>query len=388
MADVTDFFRVISRASLRKIRTQTRRMNLRMEEAVLKHENSSGFEIGVYTLADLGPDPHTGDTVTAKQRIEEIIKAAQLTEAAGLDVFGVGEHHRLDYAVSSPAVVLAAIAQATNRVQLTSATSVVSTLDPVRLFEDFATLDLISNGRAEILAGRGAFIESFPLFGYSTNDYDELFTEHMDLLLQLNKNEKVTWSGKVRPSLRNADISPRPLHNGIPIWIGVGGTSESAVRAGKFGVGMALAILGGDPQRFKPLVDIYRQAGKEAGHSLDALKVGVTGHVYIAETTQQAKDEFYPYYSNYWYYVNRQRGFGRKMSREEFEQMADPDTALFVGSPEQIVEKVLHQHELYGHTRFLAQVDIGGLPYDKVARNIELLATEVAPQIRKAINKV
>jgi probable LLM family oxidoreductase len=351
----------------------------------LKQGNVNSFEVGIYTLADLGPDPLSGNAVSTKQRIDEIIKAAQLAEEAGLDVFGIGEHHRLDYAVSSPAVVLAAIANATKRIQLTSATSVLSTLDPVRLFEDFATLDVISNGRAEILAGRGAFIESFPLFGYSTDDYNELFTEHMDLLLQLNKNEKVTWTGEFRAPLENAAISPRPVQDQIPLWIGVGGTPESAKRAGKLGVGMALAILGGNPNRFKHLVDLYRQAGMEAGHSPEALKVGVTGHVYMAKTTEQAKDEFYPYYSNYWYYVNRQRGFGRKMSREEFEDMASPDTALFVGSPEQIVEKVLHQHELYGHTRFLAQVDIGGLPFEKVAKNIELLATEVAPRIRKAI---
>jgi probable LLM family oxidoreductase len=351
----------------------------------LKRGNVNSFEVGIYTLADLGPDPLSGNTVSTKQRIDEIIKAAQLAEEAGLDVFGIGEHHRLDYAVSSPAVVLAAIANATKRIQLTSATSVLSTLDPVRLFEDFATLDVISNGRAEILAGRGAFIESFPLFGYSTDDYNELFTEHIDLLLQLNKNEKVTWTGEFRAPLENAAISPRPVQDQIPLWIGVGGTPESAKRAGKLGVGMALAILGGNPNRFKHLVDLYRQAGMEAGHSPEALKVGVTGHVYMAKTTEQAKDEFYPYYSNYWYYVNRQRGFGRKMSREEFEDMASPDTALFVGSPEQIIEKVLHQHELYGHTRFLAQVDIGGLPFEKVAKNIELLATEVAPQIRKAI---
>jgi probable LLM family oxidoreductase len=351
----------------------------------LKQGNVNSFEVGIYTLADLGPDPLSGNTVSTKQRIAEIIKAAQLAEEAGLDVFGIGEHHRLDYAVSSPAVVLAAIANATKRIQLTSATSVLSTLDPVRLFEDFATLDVISNGRAEILAGRGAFIESFPLFGYSTDDYNELFTEHMDLLLQLNKNEKVTWTGEFRAPLENAAISPRPVQDQIPLWIGVGGTPESAKRTGKLGVGMALAILGGNPNRFKHLVDLYRQAGMEAGHSPEALKVGVTGHVYMAKTTEQAKDEFYPYYANYWYYVNRQRGFGRKMSREEFEDMASPDTALFVGSPEQIVEKVLHQHELYGHTRFLAQVDIGGLPFEKVAKNIELLATEVAPRIRKAI---
>ena len=279
----------------------------------------NGIEIGIYTLADIGPDPLTGKTITANQRVKEIIQAAKLADEAGLDVFGVGEHHRLDYAVSSPAVVLSAIAQVTKQIKLTSTTSVLSTLDPVRLFEDFATLDLLSDGRAEIMAGRGAFIESFPLFGYSTNDYDELFKEHMDLLLQLNQNETVTWSGKFRSSLRNAEIAPRPLQEQIPIWIGVGGTPESAVRAGKFGVGMAMAILGGDPLRFKPLVDIYRKAGMEAGHSPEVLKVGVTGHAYIAKTTQQAKDEFFPYYSNYWYYVNRQRGMGSRMSREDFD---------------------------------------------------------------------
>lgn len=344
----------------------------------------NGIEIGIYTLADIGPDPLTNETITPKQRMKEMIQAAKLADEAGLDVFGVGEHHRLDYASSSPAVILAAIAQATKHIKLTSTTSVLSTLDPVRLFEDFATLDLLSDGRAEILAGRGAFIESFPLFGYSTNDYDELFTQHLELLLQLNKNERVTWSGDFRSPLRNAEISPRPIQEQIPIWIGVGGTPDSAVRAGKFGVGMALAILGGDPLRFKPLVDLYRKAGMEAGHSPEVLKVGVTGHAYIAETTQQAKDEFFPYYSNYWSYVNRQRGMGSRMSRADFEHMASPNTALFVGSPQQIVEKILHQHELFGHKRFLAQVDIGGLPFNKVAENIELLATEVAPVIKKA----
>lgn len=344
------------------------------------------FEVGIYTLADHGPDPLTGETISPKQRMDEIIEAAKLADEAGLDIFGVGEHHRLDYVVSSPAVVLSAIAQATKQIRLTSTTSVLSTLDPVRLFEDFATLDLISNGRAEILAGRGAFIESFPLFGYSTNDYNELFSEHMDLLLKLNENEVVTWSGKFRSALNNAEISPRPVQEEIPIWIGVGGTPESAIRAGRLGVGMALAILGGDPVRFKPLVDLYREAGKQAGHPEEQLKVGVTGHAYLAETTEKAKDEFYPYYANYWSYVNRQRsGFGMKMSRSDFDQVASPETALFVGSPEQIVEKILHQHELYGHTRFLAQMDIGGLPFSKVARNIELLATKVVPMLNEAL---
>lgn len=353
----------------------------------LSTRKQNGFEVGIYTLADIGPDPLTGKTISAKERMDEIIKAAKLADEAGLDLFGVGEHHRLDYASSSPAVILAAIAQVTEQIRLTSTTSVLSTLDPVRLFEDFATVDLLSDGRAEILAGRGAFIESFPLFGYSTNDYDELFEEHMELLLQLTQNETVTWSGKFRSPLRNAEIAPRPVQEKLPIWIGVGGSPESAVRAGKFGVGMALAILGGNPKRFKPLVDLFRQTGIDAGHAPETLKVGVTGHAYIARTTQQAKDEFYPYYSNYWEYVNRQRGMGTRMSRNDFEQLAGPDTALFVGSPQQVVEKILQQYELFGHQRFLAQLDIGGQPFKNVAKSIELLATEIAPIVRRETGK-
>ena len=333
-------------------------------------------------------DPFTGKTISAGQRVKEIVEAAKLADEAGLDIFGVGEHHRLDYATSSPPVVLAAIAQLTKQIKLTSATTVLSTVDPVRLFEDFATLDLLSDGRAEIIAGRGAFIESFPLFGYDTNDYDALFSENIELFLKLNENERITWEGHFRPSLRNAEIAPRPLQKELPMWVGVGGTPGSATRAGKLGVGMALAILGGDPVRFKPLVDLYHKAGIEAGHDLEDLKVGVTGHGYISKTTQQAKDEFYPYYSNYWSYVNRQRGMGEgKMSRTDFEQITAPDTALFVGSPQQIVEKILHQHELFGHQRFMAQVDIGGLPFKNVAESIELLATEVAPAVRRATSK-
>ncbi|MCM3571157.1 LLM class flavin-dependent oxidoreductase [Neobacillus mesonae] len=350
-------------------------------------KKNAGIEIGIYTLADIGPDPLTGKTISAQERVKEIIQAAKLADEAGLDVFGVGEHHRLDYAASSPAVLLAAIAQITNQIRLTSTTSVLSTLDPVRLYEDFATLDLLSDGRAEILAGRGAFIESFPLFGYSTNDYDELFEEHMGLLLQLTQNENVTWSGKFRSSLRNAEIAPRPVQEKLPIWIGVGGTPESAVRAGRFGVGMALAILGGSPERFKPLVDLYRQAGIKAGHASETLKVGVTGHACLAKTTQQAKDEFYPYYSNYWGYVNRQRGMGTRMSRNDFEHMAGPDTALFVGSPQQVIEKILKQYELFGHQRFLAQLDIGGQPFKNVAKSIELLASDVVPIVRRETGK-
>ncbi|WP_239616407.1 LLM class flavin-dependent oxidoreductase [Cohnella mopanensis] len=347
----------------------------------------SGVEIGLYTLGDIGPNPHTGKTISAQQRVKEIIEAAKLADEAGLEVFGVGEHHRLDYAVSAPPVVLAAIAQVTKQIKLTSATTVLSTVDPVRLFEDFATLDLLSDGRAEIIAGRGAFVESFPLFGYDTSDYDALFSENMDLFMQLNEAESISWTGRFRSALRQAEIAPRPVQSQLPIWVGVGGTPESAARAGRLGVGMAIAILGGDPVRFMPLVDIYRKAGIEAGHALEDLKVSVTGHGYISKTTQQAKDEFYPYYSNYWSYVNRQRGMGGSMSRTDFEHMAGPDTALFVGSPQQVTEKILRQHELFGHRRFIAQIDIGGIPFKKVIEGIELLATEVAPIVRRETSK-
>lgn len=349
--------------------------------------SDAGLEIGLYTLGDICRDPHTGETLNAKQRVREIIETAKLADEAGLDIFGVGEHHRLDYAISAPSVVLAAIAQITKRIKLTSATTVLSTVDPVRLFEDFATLDLISDGRAEIIAGRGAFVESFPLFGYNTNDYDALFSENMDLFLKLNESENITWQGDFRSSLRNAEIAPRPVQHQLPIWVGVGGTLESADRAGRLGVGMAMAILGGDPERFMPLVESYLRAGVKAGHSLEHLKIGVTGHCYISKTSQQAKDEFYPYYTNYWSYVNRQQGKVFRMSRKDFEHLTGPDTALFVGSPQQIVEKILSQYELFGHKRFMAQMDIGGLPFKKVAEAVELLATEVAPIVRKATSK-
>ena len=346
-----------------------------------------GMEIGVYTFGDIGMDPTTGKTISAKQRMHEVIELGKLADESGLDIFGVGEHHRLDYTVSSPAVVLSAIAQATKQIKLTSATTVLSTHDPVRVFEDFATLDVISNGRAEIIAGRGAFVESFPLFGYNLNDYDALFEENIKLLQQLNEEEVVTWEGQFRSSLKDAMIAPRPTQEKLPIWIGVGGTPESAIRAGRLGTGIALAILGGDPMRFKPLVDLYYQAGLEAGHARESLRVSVTGHTYIAKETQQAKDEFYPYYTNYWSYVNKQRGMNTNISRADFERMASPETALFVGSPQQIIEKILYQHELYGHERFIAQVDIGGQSYNSIAKVVEMLAIEVAPVVRRETSK-
>lgn len=347
----------------------------------------SGMEIGVYTFGEIAPNPHSGQKISPKQRLEEIIGAAKIADEAGLDVFGVGEHHRLDYAVSTPPVILSAISQVTKRIKLTSATTVLNTIDPVRLFEDFATLDLLSNGRAEIIAGRGAFIEPFLLFGYDLEKYDELFEENIELFQKLNACDKVSWSGQYRSALYNAEISPRPYQEGIPIWVGVGGNPNSAARAGRLGTGLAIVILEGDPARFKPIVEKYRETAYNTGFSPQDLKVAVTGHVYISDTSQQARDEFYPYHSNYWGNPNQPPKGNTRLSREDFEKMTGPESALFVGSPQEIIEKILRQHELFGHQRFLAQMDIGGMPFKEVAKNIEKLATKVAPAVRKETKK-
>ncbi|MGG4147137.1 LLM class flavin-dependent oxidoreductase [Paenibacillus algorifonticola] len=355
-----------------------------MEKQTDGQQEQAAIEIGIYTLGDILPDPHTSDTISAKQRIQDIIAAAKLADEGGLDIFGLGEHHRHDFVVSATPVMLAAIARETERIRLTSATTVLSTVDPVRLFEDYATLDLVSDGRAEIIAGRGAFVESFPLFGYELSDYDELFSENLELFGELSRQDTVTWNGKHRPALRAAAIAPRPIQPQIPVWVGVGGSPQSAVRAGEFGLGMIMAILGGSPDRFKPLVDLYRETGIASGFDAASLKVGVTGHSYIAKDSQQARAEYFPYYTNYWSHMNRQRGSDFRITQEEFADMTAPDQALFVGSPEEIAEKMIRQHELFGHQRFIAQLDIGGIPYAKVAESIELLAGKVAPIVRAA----
>jgi probable LLM family oxidoreductase len=356
-------------------------------EAPPVKEQAGAFEFGIYTLGDISADPMTGQTLSARDRMKEIVAAAKLADEAGIDVFGVGEHHRLDFAVTSPPVVLAAIAQATKQIRLTSATTVLGTSDPVRVFEDFSTLDLLSDGRAEIIAGRGAYVESFPLFGYELGDYKELFYEKINLLLKLNDSDRITWNGRFRTALQNAEIAPRPLQPGLPVWVGVGGTPQSAELAGQLGAGMALAILGGDPAHFKPLVDVYREAGIRAGNKKGNLKVAITSHGYIAESTQQAKDEYFPYYASYVGQFMGGNARGEKLSREQFEQLANPVNALAVGSPDLIIEKILAQHELFGHNRFMAQFDIGGIPFSKVAASIELLATKVAPVVRRELSK-
>ena len=351
----------------------------------IKKQSEQDFEFGIYTLGDIVSDPFTGTAISPKQRLDEVVAAAKLADELGLDVFGVGEHHRLDFVVSSVPVVLAAISQVTSRIKLTSATTVLSTIDPVRVFEDFATLDLLSDGRAEIIAGRGAFTESFPLFGYELANHHRLFAENLQLLKELNQHEVMNWTGQFRSPLMDAEIAPRPLQSRIPLWAGIGGTPETAEKAGSLGVGMAIAILGGSPERFQSLADTYRRAGIANGQSPEDLKIAITSHGYIARTTTQALDDLYPYYLNYFNAIMSQSGNPYKLSRSDFEQFVAPDNALAVGTPDQIVEKILYQHELFGHTRFMAQMDIGGLPYAKVASAIELLATEVAPVVRKEI---
>ncbi|WP_181783150.1 LLM class flavin-dependent oxidoreductase [Pseudonocardia pini] len=339
------------------------------------------MELGLITLTELTPDPVTGAVISPRQRLKEIVDAAVLAEQAGLDVVAVGEHHRADYAVSSPAVVLAAIAQATERIRLTSGTTLLSTADPVRVYQDFATVDLLSGGRTEIIAGRGAFTESFELFGYDLADYDALFAEHLDLLLRIARQERVTWRGRFRPPLDDAEVTPRAEQDPLPVWLGVGGNPQSAVRAGQLGLPMTLALIGGNPAALGPVVELYRRTAAAAGHDAARLPVATSSHLHVAPTSQGARDEFYPYYRHYLEYHS---GGRFRVDRASFEQVGSPHGALYVGSPQEIVEKALWEREILGHQRIFAQVDLGGLPYDTVARTIELLATEVAPALRAA----
>jgi probable LLM family oxidoreductase len=339
------------------------------------------FEIGLFTFGEITTDPRTGRSINPAVRLREFIELATLADQAGLDVFGVGEHHRPDFAISSPPVVLAAVAQATEQIRLTSTVTVLSTADPIKVYEDFATVDLISGGRAEITAGRGAYTESFPLFGHDLADYDELFEEKLDLLLRVNRSERVTWTGAHRSSLNDAGIYPRAAQDELPVWIAVGGTPASAERAGRNGLPLYLAILG-RPAGFAPLADRYRRAGSDAGHAADVLRVGVTSHFYVEPTSQGARDTFHPYYSRY-IGNNMPAARGRGLSRDEFDTWAGPGGALFAGSPQEIIDKIIWEHELLGHDRFLAQIGLGGLPFADTARSIELLATEILPVVRR-----
>jgi probable LLM family oxidoreductase len=341
------------------------------------------IELGLYTFADVSRDPQTGVALAPDVRMRHLIEEIELADQVGLDVFGVGEHHRPDYSVSAPAVVLAAAAVPTTRIRLTSAVTVLSSDDPVRVFQQFATVDLLSGGRAEIMAGRGSFIESYPLFGQDLRDYDALFAEKLDLLMRLRDSERITWSGAHRPSIDDRGVYPRPVQDRLPIWVAVGGTPASAVRAGTLGLPMALAIIGGVPDRFAPFAQLYRSAGARAGHDPSRLRLGINSLGFVADTSQHAADTFFPYYAAAMNTVGKERGWS-PIGRVEFDAMRGPQGALVVGSPQEVVDKILREHEIFGNQRFLLQMSIGAMPHREVLRAIELFGIQVAPQVRNA----
>jgi alkanesulfonate monooxygenase SsuD/methylene tetrahydromethanopterin reductase-like flavin-dependent oxidoreductase (luciferase family) len=379
------------------------------------------MELGLATFADL---PLGADAPHAARRLRELLEEIELADQLGLEVFGVGEHHRPDYAVSAPPIALAAAAARTQKIRLSSAVTVLSSADPVRVFQDFATLDLISEGRAEIMAGRGSFTESFPLYGFDLDDYDELFAEKLELLLALRSSERVTWSGRHRAALHDVGVYPRPLQNPLPVWIAVGGTPASVARAGMLGLPLMIAIIGGPPARFAPLVDLYRRAvaqGRALAEAEDEQDgadgtttptpnrdaaaadrpvvqgevkdnraspaepaIGINSHTYLAATSQRAADEYFPAYSQVMNRIGRERGWP-PMARAQFDAACGPEGHLLVGSPQQVVEKILAEHELFGHDRFLGQISIGALPHARAMHAIELFGSEVAPAVREAL---
>jgi probable LLM family oxidoreductase len=344
------------------------------------------MEIGISTFAELTPDPATGETVSAGRRLRDVVAEAVRADEVGLDVYAIGEHHRPDFAASAPAVVLAAVASRTERIRLSSAVTVLSSDDPVRVFQDFATLDLLSDGRAEIMAGRGSFIESFPLFGYDLDDYDELFAEKLDLLLAIREREHVTWSGRHRASLQGVGVYPRPQQDPLPVWIAVGGTPASVVRAGTLGLPLVLAIIGGSPERFAPLTELYREAARRAGHDPATLPVGVHLHGFVADTTEAAAETFYEPYAGVMTQLGRERGWPA-MSPEQFEAMRAPAGSLAVGDPDEVATKCIAVTELLGLDRIMLHLSVGTMPHPAVMRAVELLGEQVAPAVRAAVGR-
>ncbi|CAN5228410.1 LLM class flavin-dependent oxidoreductase [soil metagenome] len=343
------------------------------------------MELGIYTFVENTPDAETGKILPPTERLQNLMEEIELADQAGLDVVGIGEHHRPEYISSAPVVILAAAAARTEQIRLSSAVTVLGSEDPVRVLQQFSTLDQLSKGRAEIMVGRGSFIESFPLFGKDLNDYDELFAENLDLLLKLRENETISWSGKHRPSINNRGIFPRPMQPEIPIWIAVGGTPQSAYRAGTLGIPMALAIIGGEPARFKPFADLHKKGAAEAGMAESPLSLN--SHGFIAESSQEAHDIAFPAFKITMDNIGRERGWP-PMTREQFKASTQLHGANIVGSPQQVIDKILYQHEIFGHDRFLIQMSVGSIPHKKLLRSIELFATDVAPVIRKETKKV
>ena len=336
------------------------------------------MELGLATFADLPAG------VTPQQRMRDLLEEAELADQLGLDVFAIGEHHRADFLVSSPAVVLAAIAARTERIRLSSAVTVLSSDDPVRVFQDFAEVDLISGGRAEIMAGRGSFTESFPLFGQDLDDYDDLFAEKLDLLLKIRAGTHVTWSGNHRPALSDAGVWPRPLQDPLPVWVAVGGSPQSVVRAGTLGLPLTIAIIGGQPRRFSPLVELYREASAAAGHDGDRARIAINTHAFVGETSQQADAAFARPYLAMMNRIGRERGWPPS-GLPEYEALRSPLGAVAAGSVEQVAEKLLYEHELFGHDRYIAQMSVGAVTHADVLRSMELFGTRVAPLVRGEI---
>jgi probable LLM family oxidoreductase len=343
-------------------------------------------QIGLDSFVAIASDPGLGETLSPAKHLGNLIEEITLADEVGLDVFGVGEHHRRDFLDSAPAVILAAAAARTRRIRLTSAVTVLSAADPVRVFQNFATLDLLSNGRAEIVAGRGSFIESFPLFGLKLEDYDSLFDEKLDLLLKIRENTNVHWSGKHRPALTGQGVYPRPMQDSLPIWLGVGGTPNSFVRAGTLGLPLMVAIIGGQPQRFRPLIDLYQEAGRRAGHSPDKLRVGIHSLGYVADTSEQAADDFFPGYAHSFTEIGRERGWP-PVTRAQFDALLGPKGALLIGDAATVVEKIRSVHAaLGGISRLTFQMSVAALPHAKLMRAIEILGTKVAPMVGLASN--
>ncbi len=344
------------------------------------------MELGISMFADLPVDAATGKHKPAQERLTELLAEIKLADEVGLDVFGIGEHHRSDYAVSSPEIILAAAASITTNIKLASAVTVLSSADPVKVYQNFATVDLISNGRAELMVGRGSFIESFPLFGYNLHDYNELFEEKLNLLLEINKNETISWKGNFRAPLVKQQVLPRAVDNNLDIWIAVGGTPASVQRAARLGLPLMIAIIGGSPAQFKPLVQYYKDEYQKHGHDPSALRIGIHSHAMLGDDSQTVADNYYPYYAAQMNRIGKDRGW-QPFSKGQFTMGRSPEGALFVGDAAEVTDKILLQQEMFGLTRFVAHLDVGGAPHRDIMKAIEILGTKVAPEVQKALNK-
>jgi len=341
------------------------------------------MELGLYTFVENTTVSGTNEKLSPAQRIKNLLEEIELADQAGLNVFAIGEHHRAEYLASAPAILLAAAAARTKKIRLSSAVTVLGSEDPVRVFQQYASVDLVSDGRAEIMVGRGSFIESFPLFGYDISDYDEVFAEHLELLLRLREEEIITWEGKHRPSIDEKGVYPQPVQEVLPIWVAVGGTPQSAYRAGYLNLPMALAIIGGYPEQFKPIAELHQRGALEAGHKPPALSIN--SHGFIADTSQEAGNIAFPAFKVTMDKIGKERGWS-PMNRDQFEASTTLRSANFVGSPQQIIDKILYQHEFFKHNRFLMQMSVGSIPHDKMMRSIELFATVVAPAVQKELD--